>query len=968
MQPKKFFNGQFVMSKYVERGVGRHETFNQQFQDFLNDGSIPVGNATPSYREQFPEFSVNKRKRWLLPKLLKETIEENEDIDELPFRVCLVERAIQSRVAGDDMSINRCQRNRADCLSVIRSKSVKRKFKPKKKYSFESDLHGDRVRSWGRIEHVKDEDSQEPPPSELTYEICYPPPKTSYPAYSPFISARMQRCKRQEKLHSAKGKLREVRLQGIGSTVHFPEELQQFKGRCSVEILEDEESNVDCGRTGVDLGDVNVPPDRDQSVNLSEYFSFIPKKKISQKEQKRQHLNKAFRRAEENLFKKKERSKRKPKGSAIFDPTIPLNETEKLIEAHSPSADSGFSDGSDVVFNFDLKQDSTWQTVKLEESSLSELYLSRTFGESLMGYAESDPFCVAINLCRTDLEEEFPSQVSRLDEVVLVIQKLESRENSIWCRFRVCDLRGVSNGRTVNSSMVNIDSDRTYSTLDLVQVIKQSLSSFLKLGEDIKARSVKPKHLVRLETVTSLLDWKYESKPERDVVELIRYEEEVSCARSFGSYHPCSTQPPECCEICYDDISDIEGSTPLATALRDCGHWFCGNCWQQHVTSRTQQGDVNIKCPAHDCNSPVDTTTLLALLPDSFFPLLSRLQLNQLLSSQKVWEWCQNPKCSRMVQVGGVRSQRNGDDQMNVIRCACGHSWCYGCKEDAHWPATCQQAAEYKNYVESKGIDDGEDRITAVEVKRCPDCSYPIDKNGGCMHMSCHFCHHQFCWECLSPWEGHLFDWEKSCSAQPLESIMLSGRKTMSVEMYLKEASRWRKERLSFARISSAALHCGMSMYYQYLKTMSSHHPEPTYRSFCLFHSEYSTTWIASDAHVAEFHKILRLCERACSLCSEIAFILEHLNVLIATSKTKYLRRRCSGWKDAMDKLSFISNRLQRMLTGETDLKYPQLGEHLQRLVNAGELRLKEVVKAIPRVHTSLAAKEKMSRRDKSER
>lgn len=59
--------------------------------------------------------------------------------------------------------------------------------------------------------------------------------------------------------------------------------------------------------------------------------------------------------------------------------------------------------------------------------------------------------------------------------------------------------------------------------------------------------------------------------------------------------------------------------------------------------------------------------------------------------------------------------------------------------------------------------------------------------------------------------------------------------------------------------------------YYQYLKTMSNHHPEPTYRSFCLFHSEYSTTWIASDAHVVEFHKILRLCERACSLCSEVS-------------------------------------------------------------------------------------------------
>lgn len=106
---------------------------------------------------------------------------------------------------------------------------------------------------------------------------------------------------------------------------------------------------------------------------------------------------------------------------------------------------------------------------------------------------------------------------------------------------------------------------------------------------------------------------------------------------------------------------------------------------------------------AFECATPVDTTTLLALLPDSFLPLYSRLRKSRLLRSQKMWEWCQNPFCSRMVRAENTKSPGSGDDQKNVIHCECGFSWCEGCKEAVHWPATCAQAAEYRDYVDNKG-------------------------------------------------------------------------------------------------------------------------------------------------------------------------------------------------------------------------------------------------------------------------
>jgi len=37
----------------------------------------------------------------------------------------------------------------------------------------------------------------------------------------------------------------------------------------------------------------------------------------------------------------------------------------------------------------------------------------------------------------------------------------------------------------------------------------------------------------------------------------------------------------------------------------------------------------------------------------------------------------------------------------------------------------------------------------------CPQCKFYIEKNGGCKHMTCQKCNHQFCWVCRSKWGSH---------------------------------------------------------------------------------------------------------------------------------------------------------------------------------------------------------------------
>ncbi|XP_029799202.1 cullin-9-like isoform X2 [Suricata suricatta] len=67
-------------------------------------------------------------------------------------------------------------------------------------------------------------------------------------------------------------------------------------------------------------------------------------------------------------------------------------------------------------------------------------------------------------------------------------------------------------------------------------------------------------------------------------------------------------------------------------------------------------------------------------------------------------------------------------------------------------------------YYDGMSMEAQSKHLAKLISKRCPSCQAPIEKNEGCLHMTCAKCNHGFCWRCLKPWKPNHKDYY-NCSA-----------------------------------------------------------------------------------------------------------------------------------------------------------------------------------------------------------
>ncbi|XP_024933190.2 probable E3 ubiquitin-protein ligase ARI8 [Ziziphus jujuba] len=200
------------------------------------------------------------------------------------------------------------------------------------------------------------------------------------------------------------------------------------------------------------------------------------------------------------------------------------------------------------------------------------------------------------------------------------------------------------------------------------------------------------------------------------------------------------------CGIC---LEAYPSDRILYTSEANCGHPFCSECWTGYISTAINDGPgcLVLRCPEPSCAAAVGLDMIGSLASNGEIGKYSRYLIRSYVEHSRKIKWCPAPGCEYAVDfVFG--SSGNYD-----VTCRCSFSFCWNCSEDAHRPVDCETVAKWtaKNSSESENTT-----WILAKTKPCPKCKRPIEKNHGCMHMTCREpCKFQFCWLCLSAWSGH---------------------------------------------------------------------------------------------------------------------------------------------------------------------------------------------------------------------
>jgi len=183
------------------------------------------------------------------------------------------------------------------------------------------------------------------------------------------------------------------------------------------------------------------------------------------------------------------------------------------------------------------------------------------------------------------------------------------------------------------------------------------------------------------------------------------------------------------------------------------GHGYCQDCWTSYLSIAINDGKgcLDLRCPEPKCLERVRPSAVRRFCPPALVKRFDRFSLDAYVEESPLRKWCPRPGC-------GFACERRPEGPS--IACRCGMEWCFECSNDEHQPVSCAIVKKWNE----KTVDSGNDvKWILANTKPCPKCSNPIEKNGGCMHMTCFKpggCGHEFCWICLQDWRNH-----KECNA-----------------------------------------------------------------------------------------------------------------------------------------------------------------------------------------------------------
>uniref|UniRef100_A0A7S0R3F9 RBR-type E3 ubiquitin transferase n=1 Tax=Chlamydomonas leiostraca TaxID=1034604 RepID=A0A7S0R3F9_9CHLO len=189
------------------------------------------------------------------------------------------------------------------------------------------------------------------------------------------------------------------------------------------------------------------------------------------------------------------------------------------------------------------------------------------------------------------------------------------------------------------------------------------------------------------------------------------------------------------CNICCESVAPNKASS-LAP---DCSHIFCNDCWKQYLSVGLSEGKGSqLRCMGYKCGAPCDFDKVMALLKGTLeAKRYQEALLQSYVDDNNTARFCPSaPWCGNVIVVES--------DPVCEPECSCSTVFCFKCGRSPHSPCTCEMWTKW----DEKISGDSETRSWIIaNTKPCPKCTKPVEKNGGCNHVTCK-CGASFCWLC----------------------------------------------------------------------------------------------------------------------------------------------------------------------------------------------------------------------------
>ena len=177
----------------------------------------------------------------------------------------------------------------------------------------------------------------------------------------------------------------------------------------------------------------------------------------------------------------------------------------------------------------------------------------------------------------------------------------------------------------------------------------------------------------------------------------------------------------------------------LRYALEMCGHLYCVACVNDLLETSERNKSFQITCCSEGCSSSLVLRDFENLIKsEEQRDQLAEAALSNLVQTNpKLYSYCPSPDCPMVYKV-------SEPDNAKPFTCPkCLRKTCTACRNDAH--VGFESCASWKEYNDNSHVFEW---ARGKNVRECPKCNNLIEKNGGCMHVSCN-CGAHICWRCM---------------------------------------------------------------------------------------------------------------------------------------------------------------------------------------------------------------------------